>query len=156
MEDWLRVRKHYAKGYTLIELVVVLGIICIICFIATVSIKALKKIENDINRQVTIQEVQDMLTYAKLYCVNNKVTGNIYANAKTGEYRFFSCKETRRRNRVKGDMKIIGIYESSDNSITINANGEAYAGAILLADKSGKVTRISIRVGFFYDEIKNK
>lgn len=144
------------RGYTLLELIIVLGVISIICSVATISFRALKKIENNINRQTTIQEVEDMMSFARLYCASRKTTGRIIANTQTGEYQFIldSFKGTIKRNHVREGMEINSIDGSYDRWLTINANGVLYAGYIVLKDGYGKLIKISIRPGAFYDEIQ--
>lgn len=141
------------RGYTLLELIIVLGVICIICSIATISFRALRKIENNINRQTTIQEVEDMVSFARLYCASRKTQGLIVAMDTNG-VEFLSGSTTIRKIYVRRGMKIYYVSISKKRWLNVYDNGLLDAGHIRLEDGEGHITEISIRPGSFYDEIQ--
>lgn len=65
------------KGYTLVEVIIVISIILLLSSLASLGYKLYKNSVEKINLESTVLEVRDLLSFSKAYCRNNEITGNI-------------------------------------------------------------------------------
>lgn len=143
------------KGYTLIELIIVLSIIAVISSIATINIVKFKEKMEIIEFNSVANEVKSLLSFGKAYCRKNKVSGQILVgkNRKTITFEVtnneFPITKTIRLNKdieVGSNFKVSSSITSDNNNIT----DEGYiksAGTITLTHKSNKRINITVSVG---------
>ena len=65
------------KGYTLIELIIVLSIMLIFSSLASLGYNFYKNSVEKIKLESTALEVRELLSFSKAYCRKNEITGNI-------------------------------------------------------------------------------
>lgn len=143
------------KGYTLIELIIVLSIIAVISSIATINIVKFKEKMEIIEFNSVANEVKSLLSFGKAYCRKNKVSGQILVgnNRKTITFEVtnkgFPITKTIKLNKdieVGSNFKVSSSITSDNNNIT----DEGYiksAGTITLTHKSNKRINITVSVG---------
>ena len=143
------------KGYTLIELIVVLSIISIISSITVVNVVKFKDKMEMIEFNSVANEVKSLLSFAKSYCRKNNVQGQILVGANRKVITFqVTNREAPITKSIKFDDNIeIGSNFKVSSSLTSDANkitDEGYiksAGTITLTHKSKKQIKITISVG---------
>ena len=64
------------KGFTLVELIVVLSLILIISSFSFISLKSFLETKNKIKTKEFLYEIEDMITYGRSYCINNNINFN--------------------------------------------------------------------------------
>lgn len=143
------------KGYTLIELIIVLAIISLISSIAMVNIIKVKEDLEVIEFKNSANEVKSLLSFAKSYCRKNKVPGQILigADKKTivfevsdKNYLFKKIVILSKNIEVGSNFKVSSSETSSNNNVT----DEGYiksAGTIILSYKNNKKIKITVSVG---------
>lgn len=143
------------KGYTLIELIIVLAIISLISSIAMVNIIKVKEDLEVIEFKNSANEVKSLLSFAKSYCRKNKVPGQILigADKKTivfevsdKNYLFKKIVILSKNIEVGSNFKVSSSETSSNNNVT----DEGYiksAGTITLSYKNNKKIKITVSVG---------
>lgn len=144
------------RGFTLIELVVVLCILSCIMSISTLSYKFIKKVQDEQNVELSIRDIDDTITFARLYCLKNKSEGNILFDKQTGEYYFFIGRggsNLIRKEKINGPIKFCGNTFPCAWQIRINSYGVVSAGTISLMDNNKKLYEISVGVGNYNEEI---
>ncbi|MDU5110918.1 MAG: prepilin-type N-terminal cleavage/methylation domain-containing protein [Clostridium sp.] len=65
------------KGYTLIEVIIVLSIMLLLSSLASLGYKFYKNSVEKIKLESTALEVRDLLSFSKAYCRKNEITGNL-------------------------------------------------------------------------------
>lgn len=143
------------KGYTLIELIIVLAIISLISSIAMVNIIKVKEDLEVIEFKNSANEVKSLLSFAKAYCRKNKVPGQIVigSDKKTivfevsdKNYLFKKIVILSKNIEVGSNFKVSSSETSSNNNVT----DEGYiksAGTITLSYKNNKKIKITVSVG---------
>jgi len=143
------------KGYTLIELIIVLSIIAVISSIATINIVKFKEKMEIIELNSVANEVKSLLSFGKAYCRKNKVSGQILVgkNRKTITFEVtnneFPITKTIRLNKdieVGSNFKVSSSSTSDNNNITYEGYIKS-AGTITLTHKSNKRINITVSVG---------
>lgn len=100
------------KGYTLIELIVVLSIIAIFSSIVVVNIVKVKERLEDIEFKNLEVEVKSLLSFGKAYCRKNKVPGQIIIGSDRKIIKFVVT------DRYSPITKVINL----DNDIEVGSN----------------------------------
>lgn len=143
------------KGYTLIEIIIVLSIIAVISSITMVNVVKFKEKIDIIEFNSMANEVKSLLSFGKSYCRKNKVAGQILVGSDRKTITFevtnndFPITKTIKLNN---DIEIGSNFNVS-SSLTSNSNNitdEGYiksAGTITLTHKSKKRINITISVG---------
>lgn len=143
------------KGYTIIELIIVLAIISLISSIAMVNIIKVKEDLEVIEFKNSANEVKSLLSFAKAYCRKNKVPGQILigSDKKTivfevsdKNYLFKKIVILSKNIEVGSNFKVSSSETSSNNNVT----DEGYiksAGTITLSYKNNKKIKITVSVG---------
>lgn len=143
------------KGYTIIELIIVLAIISLISSITAMKITKVKENLEILELKHSANEVKSLLSYAKAYCRKNKVAGQITVglDRKTitfavddREYRISKRITVSKNVEVGSNFKISSSITSSNNNITEQGYIKS-AGNIKLTHKSKKTIDITISVG---------
>lgn len=143
------------KGYTIIELIIVLAIISLISSITVINITKVKENLEMLELKHSANEVKSLLSYAKSYCRNNKVTGKITVGLDRKTITFvvsdinYKTSKTitvSKNVEVGSNFKVSSSITSSDNNITEQGYIKS-AGNIKLTHKSKKTIDITISVG---------
>lgn len=104
------------KGYTLIELVVVMAILSILLGSGFAIIKTLKHIKSQVEVEDAIYEVHSILSYAKTYCRKNLCDGEVIIDTVENSIGF----KYRDKNNINN--KLVGKSEKFPDNIKISAN----------------------------------
>jgi len=112
------------KGYTLIELIIVIAILAIITSIVSLNVSKFRKTINKIQIESAINEARSILSFGKYYCRKNKVTGMIIINTNN-----FSFLVSEKGYEIKREIK--SIY-----NLEINSN---FPGGYINIDKDGYI-----------------
>lgn len=143
------------RGYTLIELIIVLSIITLFSSIAMINVGKFKERMDNIEFNNLENEVKSLLSFGKSYCRKNKVPGKIIVGADRKTITFQVTNSSfpiTKTIKLNDDMEI-GSNFSSSSSITKdenNINDEGFiksAGTIVLTNKNKKRIEITISVG---------
>ncbi|WP_294401991.1 prepilin-type N-terminal cleavage/methylation domain-containing protein [uncultured Clostridium sp.] len=134
------------RGFTLIETVVSIFIITLV-LTAVISLNALKdNLEREIEYDSDVYEIQNMLTFSKAQCKQEKTKGHLLVNSRTDEI-YFYCN-------TKGTLplKKIGLSENSDciaeiKNLYLSDKGKIVAGNTISVRKDGEIRQITIGVG---------
>ena len=133
------------KGYTLIELIIVIAIISVL-LLPTINIA--NSINSTINRAEAIgfcNELSNMISYAKFYCVKNASYGEIEINKSVGTVNF--------KDKKQGGKIIKSIYLNSKCKfltvyiLKINNLGHIDSDTIQILDGNGNIHKIAIATG---------
>ena len=125
------------KGYTLIELIIVIAIISVL-LLPTINIA--NSINSTINRAEAIgfcNELSNMISYAKFYCVKNASYGEIEINKSVGTVNFKDKKKG-----VNSKCKFLTVY-----ILKINNLGHIDSDTIQILDGNGNIHKIAIATG---------
>lgn len=143
------------KGYTLIELIIVLSISTLLFSISVTNIVKFKENMNNVEFENTAVEVKALLSFAKTYCRKNKVPGQIIIGS---DRKTITFQVTDRNFPINKSIKLkdnieIGSNFTSSTDIKSDSNNisdEGYiksAGTIVITNDKNKVIRITISVG---------
>jgi prepilin-type N-terminal cleavage/methylation domain-containing protein len=143
------------RGYTLIELIIVLSIIAVISSITTVNVVKFKEKMDIIEFNNVANEVKSLLSFGKAYCRKNKVSGQILVGSNRKTITFdvtnnnFPITKTIKLNKdieVGSNFKVSSSLTSDNNNITEEGYIKS-AGTITLTHKSNKRINVTISVG---------
>lgn len=143
------------KGFTLMELIVVMAIISIIYGITYINISSYKKIENKIDYENTNNLIISFMNNSKLRCKSSKTSGEIYFYQGNNVIEFRRGLELIDKFVLPIGFKINSINIPS-NKVSINSLGYSYdAGTLIYIDREGTQHIITMTVGQDYAEIKD-
>ena len=134
------------RGYTLIELVLVLAIITIL-MLPTLNIsKSYREAIRRVKGKSIINEISNLISYSKYYCRHYDSYGLIEVNSNEGKITF---KDTSgKRKIIKTILLEEGFKFTSNNSFEISKIGNIQkSDTIRVIDKEGKVYRVTIANG---------
>lgn len=142
------------KGFSLIELLVVMTIIVIVASISLLGISKYNSIKNDADLNMTESSILGIINYGKQYCREKEKPGFVLFDLQGNEIGFYS--QSRRIDGFKLPIEIkIESINTTSNKIDIDKFGiTSDAGTILLRDSNNKLFIITINVGAGYAEIK--
>lgn len=130
------------KAYTLIELVVVLGIMIIIASITSLNVSKVKNTISKISLEESINEARSILSFGKNYCKKNRVNGSIVISENNlsfiVEERGY---EIYKSTELKGGLEVSSNFERGQSRI----------------DKDGYISlagTIVVKLGNSYGEIR--
>lgn len=136
------------KGFTLVELIVVLSLILIISSFSFISLKSFLETKNKIKTKEFLYEIEDMISYGRSYCINNNISGRfvMVENENTQKLIFEIGKDIIRKAEYD---KILEVYEKNKVyplSIVINieSDGSITSKTIYLRNKNNEKYKISI------------
>jgi len=143
------------KGYTIIELVIVLTILTIFSSITAINVIKYKERLDDIEFNSIANEVKSLLSFGKAYCRKNRVVGKIIVGTDRKTIRFEvtdSSSPISKIVKLKDDMEIGSNFNSSGNITRDenNINSEGFiktAGTITIKNENEKRIEITVSVG---------
>ena len=143
------------RGYTLIEVIIVLSIISLFSSITVINVGKFKDKMDDIEFKNVGYEIKSLLSFGKSYCRKNRVAGKIIVGNDRKTIKFevtnssFPISKTIKLN---DDMEIGSNFNSASDikKDENNINDEGFiksAGTIILINKNNKRIEITISVG---------
>lgn len=140
------------KGYTLIELIVVIAIMIILMGSGFSVISSLNYIKNDVEAENALYEVYNLLSYAKAYCRLNFYEGEIIidTNKNTIQFVYRDPININKKNIVKTE-KFTRNIEIHTNFIKpvieVSNNGYLKKSGTIFITNGKKQRNITIAVG---------
>lgn len=143
------------KGFTLIEIVLVIGIMSIIAGCSFMSVRYYKTIKNKVDADYYCNAVVSFINNSKMYCRENSCSATVIFDIGRNEMKLDKGMYTIRELLFKG--KII-LYEVNgrriNKHIVIDKNGYSNDGfTVVLRDNNLIKHEISMRVGTGYVKV---
>lgn len=137
------------SGFTLIEVLTTLLISTIILSIGIKGSKVYLKIKDDLITTQFLYEAEDIISFAKSYCIKNAITGDIYIKEdKEREILVFRAKDTIERQVIlPKEIKVKKLDYEIYKRLYINSDGVVESGTLTFIDKDNKSYKITIRPG---------
>lgn len=136
------------KGFTLVELIVVLSLILIISSFSFISLKSFLETKNKIKTKEFLYEIEDMISYGRSYCINNNISGRfvMVENENTQELIFEIGKGVIRKVEYDKTLEVYKKNKVYPLSIVINieSDGSITSKTIYLRNKNNEKYKISI------------
>lgn len=133
------------KGYTLIELIIVMAILSILLVPTLNLTKSYKTTINRIKGKSVINDLSNLISFSKYYCRHNKVNGKIEINKIQGGAIF---KDMSGRGKVVKSIYLPDGFEfKTINSLNITTEGHIQSGTIRALDDEGNIYKLTIPVG---------
>ena len=143
------------KGYTLMELIVVMAIIAIMLSFCTLGGKWYKTYLNRIDTNYTGDSIFIFITNAKQYCREKESRGCICFNTIDNQITFVCNGKLRDSFQLPKGFNLYGT-NLTDNMINIDGKGfTSDACTIKFRDKEGRLHSLTLCVGTAYVEIQN-
>ena len=133
------------KGYTLIELIIVIAIISLL-LLPTINIA--NSMKNAMNRAEAVSfcnELSNIISYGKFYCMKNSSYGEIEVNKSVG---MVSFKDKKQGGKIIKSIYLNDKYRFSTVYILkINNLGHIDSDTIQILDSNGNVYKVAISTG---------
>lgn len=142
---WMLYRMNKNRGYTLLELMVVISIILIISSLGLKIKNSIDKVMNEARMESSISDICNILSYGKYYCKVNSIEGAIEINKDIGQIVLY--EDVKGGKVIKKSALSRGVSFVSSFKFKVTSTGNLQAGTIYIKDKYGKVSRITISVG---------
>lgn len=136
------------KGFTLVELIIVLSLILMICSFSFISFKGFLETKNRIRTKEFLYEIEDTISYGRSYCINNNIPGRfVMIENKNNEELVFETGSGVIR-KIQYD-KVMEIDKTNKlypliTTININSDGGITSTSIYLKDRNNEKYKISI------------
>ena len=133
------------KGYTLIEVIVTMAILLIL-MIPTLNLG--KSFDNILNKSIAMgvcNDLSNIISYGKFYCMKNNTYGEIYINKSIGVVNFKDKKQGGKI--IKSIFLPRGFKFSAMYILKINTLGAIESDTIRIFDSNGNVYKVSISTG---------
>lgn len=141
------------RGFTLVELIIVLGIMAIIFGVSMINVAAFENLKNKNDVYIFQNEIIHFINSSKKYCSDKNVRGHVYFDMNRKEMGFRSNSKIVFREQFPRGF-VLNV-NTRDNSISISSSGIVEdACSIGFKDRKGKMHCITICVGTFYEDIK--
>lgn len=142
------------KGFSLIELLVIITIIIIASCISLLGISKYNQIKNEVDINMTESSILGVINSGKQYCREKEKSGFVLFDLNKNEVWFYSSNRAIDGFKLPDEIKIEGI-NTNLNRINIDKFGiTSDAGTIRIRDINNKIYLITINVGAGYVEIK--
>lgn len=143
----------FKKGFTLIELIIVISILSIIFSYSLVSLGAISNLENKIDVDIFDNKLLCFINRSKVYCREKQVGGDIGFNLNRRNITFNNGIQEIFKMDFPENFDIVS--STNRHIITINDRGIVKnACSIKFKDRKGNMHCITICVGSFYAEVK--
>ncbi|MCT8976048.1 type II secretion system GspH family protein [Clostridium sp. CX1] len=150
--------KQKNKGFTLIELVLVTGIISLLFTFSLVNLGGYRKITSKIDSEILSNSILNFINNSKEYCRDNEIRGHIYFNSDNNSLNnsmTLNCG-SEQVNKLLFPEGFVLEKERMPEEILIDSRGiTASSCTIKFSDREGKIHEISMCVGTEYVDIKN-
>ncbi|WP_368487847.1 type II secretion system protein [Clostridium sp. BJN0013] len=143
-----------SKGFTLIELILVIGLFSMLLSFSLINMGAFSSIKNKIDVDLTGNRIVNFINNSKLYCRDKgKQGGYIYFNVRDGNITFNSGLTEISKMELPEGFTLNQV--SDDNKIKIDSRGiTADACSIKFKDRKGELHCLTMCVGTAYVEFK--
>ncbi|MGL5149942.1 MAG: pilus assembly FimT family protein [Clostridium sp.] len=143
--------KRRKKGFTLIEMMGVIGILVVILTITSSGFLYFKKIQRDLKNDNLIYEIEQMLHYGKQYAMKNSKELNLSIDNGKKYISLVSNEGTQKKLTFDDN---ITLEKVSSGELRIDSTGSITAGSIIVKQSGEKIGSIKIRVGVDYINVE--
>ncbi len=144
------------KGFTLIEIIVVMAIVSIISTIVFLEIKSYRSLKNHIDAEYFNNEIVDFINYGRHDCIINECDGHIIFQRNNNMVEFYENSELKDKIDIPVGFSITSNdVTTGDNLIYINNTGVVTTPCSLMyTDRNENLHIVTIGVGTANVEIK--
>lgn len=145
------------KGFTLIEVMLVLGIISIFFSFSLINVGGYRKLTNKIDSEILSNSILNFINNSREYCRDNKIRGHIYINSDSellNDSMTLNCG-AEQVDKISLPQGFTMEKNEMPKKILINSNGKITPCTIKFSDREGELHKITICVGTEYVEIKS-
>ena len=143
------------KGFTLVELIISLSILLLITTISTLGFRGFSSIKSSLKVKEFIYEINDGITYGRLYCIDNNLRGKFVIVESEGNSYLRLENASGVINEVKLESALtIDRNENATFSINIESDGKLESKTLYLRDKDNNKYKLSITPIVFLVNIK--
>lgn len=137
------------SGFTLIEILTTLLISTVIFSIGIKGSRVYLKIRDDLRITQFLYEAEDIISFAKGYCISNSIAGDIYIQEDKGrEVLAFKGKDIIQRQVILPEgIKVKKLDDEIYKSLYVNSDGVVESSTFIFIDKHKKIYKITIRPG---------
>lgn len=132
------------KGYTLIELVAVIGILAILLSSGLTVVKMLTHLKEELETEDVIYEVNNILSYAKSYARKEKCGLIIKFDSANSVINLYKNTTLITKKKINSQFK---ITTNIDKGINITEDGYIKKSGTISIEVNGKLYIITIAVG---------
>lgn len=143
------------RGFTLIEIIVVIAIMSIIGGCSIVSVRYYKTIKNKVDADYYCNAVVSFINNSKMYCRENSCSATITFDVERNEMKLNKGTHMIRKLTFSNKITLDDVNgRKYNNDIVIDNKGYSNdACTILLKDNNSKPHKITMRVGSEYVKI---
>ncbi|MGH4120043.1 pilus assembly FimT family protein [Clostridium sp.] len=144
------------KGFTLIEMILVLAIMSIVSGVCVASVGYYKKLENSVDADYYCNAVVDFINNSKMYCRENTCSVIVTFDKVKNEIRVANGMKVVNKLTLKNKITLYKFTGRNSNAqIVIDNKGYSNdACTIILKDNNSIQHEITMRVGTAYVKIK--
>lgn len=143
------------RGYTLIEMIIVISIMSIIGGCSVISVRYYKTIKNKIDADYCCNAVVSFINNSKMYCRGNSCSATITFDIPRNEMRLHANMKLINNLKLSNKITLDQVIGRQSNGDIVNdSNGYSNdACTIILKDNNFKERIITMRVGTAYVKI---
>ncbi|MEK6264640.1 MAG: type II secretion system GspH family protein [Clostridium sp.] len=144
------------KGFTLIEMIMVIAIMSIVSGVSVLSVKYYKTVNNSLDADYYCNAVVSFINNSKMYCRKNSCSAIINFDKGKNEIKLVNGIKVVNKLMLKDKITLFGFTGRVNNTyIVINSQGYSNdAFTLILKDNNSKKYEITMRVGTAYVKIK--
>lgn len=156
LQTAVRKRQIRNKGFTLIELIIVISITASVFLVSINMLDSYRRIKNNIECKACSNSILNFIQSAKQYCRKNETAGKISV-FEDNTFCFKANNTIIKKLKMPDKFKNLSINVNTEGGrISINEEGlTGSAGSIKYEDRKGTEHVITICVGTSYADIKN-
>lgn len=133
------------KGYTLVELIIVMAILSILLVPTLNLTNSYKTTINRIKGKSVINDLSNLISFSKYYCRHNKVNGKLEINKVQGEATF---KDMSGRGKVVKSIYLPEGFEfKTINLLNVTTEGYIQSDTIRVLDNDKNTYKLTISTG---------
>jgi prepilin-type N-terminal cleavage/methylation domain-containing protein len=144
------------KGFTLIEIILIIAIMSIVSGVGALSIRYYKTVNNSLDADYYCNAVVNFINNSKMYCRENYCGAIVNFDKGKNEIKLVNGIKVVNKLMLKDKITLFGFTGRVNNTyIVINSDGYSNdAFTIILKDNNSIEHEITMRVGTAYVKIK--
>jgi len=144
------------KGFTLIEIILVIAIMSIVSGVSALSVRYYKTVNNSLDADYYCNAVVNFINNSKMYCRENSCSAIVNFNKEKNEIKLVNGLKVVNKLTLKDKITLFSFTGRVNNTyIVIDSEGYSNdAFTIILKDNNSIKHEITMRVGTAYVKIK--